>query len=84
MSPYTGYKDRRSTSATMPRIFLILQFSILFLSSYISYRVLNSIGMSESLIFGILLFANLYFFSKLFFKCRLIIKRNQFGRGFNS
>jgi len=84
MNSYSGYKNRRSTSQVLPRVFLLLQVFIMLLLSYISYKILTTIGIPQNFIYVTLLLGNLYFLSKLFFKCKNIAKRNNFGRGYRT
>jgi len=84
MDSYIGYKNRRSSSQLLPRVYLLLQISIMLLLSYISYVALNAFGMSEILIYVTLGLVNFYFLNKVFFKCKNISKRNSFGKGFRS
>lgn len=84
MNSHLGYKNRRSTSKTLPRLFLLLQVSIMMLLSYISYIISTAIGISQYLIIATLSVINVYYFTRAFFKCRSIVKRNSFGRGFSA
>jgi len=84
MNSYASYKNRRSSSQLLPRVYLLLQVSIMLLLSYISYMTLNAVGMSELLIYATLGLVNCYYLSKIFFKCKNISKRNNFGKGFRT
>jgi len=84
MNSYIGYKNRRSSSKLLPRVYLLLQVFIMLLLSYISYITLSAVGMSEILIYTTLGLVNCYYLSKVFFKCKNISKRNNFGKGFRS
>jgi len=84
MQSYTGFKNRRSSSKLLPRVYLLLQVFILLLLSYIFYIMLGALGMSEILIFAVLGVLNFYYLSKIFFKYQNISKRNSFGKGFRS
>lgn len=84
MNSHLGYKNRRSTSKVLPRLFLLLQVSIMLLLSYISYTILSAVDISQNLILAVLGIINVYYFYKVYFKCRSISKRNSFGRGFST
>lgn len=78
MSNYAGFKNRRSSSQLLPRVYSLLQISILALLSYISYAILTGVGISQDLVYALLAATDLYFLNKIFFKCRNIAKRNYY------
>ena len=78
------HKNRRTTSKVMPRVFLLLQLLIMMLLSYITYKILTAVGMTENFVYTALFIANLYYLSKLFLKCKNVLRRNDFGRGFQT
>ncbi|MEA2072404.1 MAG: hypothetical protein U9O86_02375, partial [Campylobacterota bacterium] len=74
MNSHTGYRDRRSNSQLLPRIYLLLEFLILSLLSYMFYMTATTLGMSENLIFTILSVINTYYIFRLYSKCKNISK----------
>jgi hypothetical protein len=82
MNAHNPYKNRRSNSQLLPRLYLVLQFVIILLSSYIGFIVLNAIGIPSEYTLFTIIFVDLYFLQTTFFKCRAISKRNNFAKQF--
>ena len=74
--------ERRSNSQVLPRIYLLLQLLALMLASYLTYTLLLGLGASSRFIIAILILSNAYLLGKYFFKCRSVIKRNNFSKRF--
>ena len=70
--------DRRDNSQIKPRIFLFLELILLAISSYILFTFLRSLGIATMPIAIVLIGANCYFFTRLFFKCKVIAGRSKF------
>jgi len=79
----TEHNNRRSTSQVLPRIYMFLQISIMLLLSYIIFVILTGLGVPSKLLVVALVFANLFTLNKIFFKCKSILKRNNFMRKFS-
>jgi len=84
MNSHSGFRNRRSGSQFLPRLFLLLQIVIMALVSYISFTILTAIGMPMGVVGGVLFISNCYFLNKVFFKCRSISKRNRYTQGFQT
>ena len=70
--------DRRDNSQVKPRIFLFLEFIALAITSYILYIILHALGVANMPIAILLIGANCYFCTRLFFKCKMIAGRSKF------
>jgi len=84
MDSYSGYKNRRSDSQLLPRLFLALEVVIMALVSYILFTILSALSISQTPITIILVVINAYAFNKVFFKCREISKRNAFTKKYQT
>lgn len=80
MNSHTGFKDRRSSSTVLPKVFLFLQIIVFLLVSYISYIISSALGVPEYIIYSSLIIGNVYFIAKIFLKFKFISKRTQFSR----
>ncbi len=82
MNARNPYNNRRSNSQLLPRLYLVLQFVIILLSSYIGFIILKAIGIPSQYTLVAIPLVDLYFLQTTFFKCRAISKRNSFAKRF--
>ena len=75
MNQKYSFSNRRSSSQLLPRVYLLLQVGILVLLSYIIFSILMTYAFPYNYIITALGVGNIYFLTKVFFKCRFVAQR---------